>query len=144
MKKRLIIFGTLFLVALVGAAGFAYRLYNKPHRDISAEAATFQFTEMDLEALFEEDVLAADKKLRDQVLEVRAVVKSKEQTASLQHITFDRGGNFMVSVALDSTETKQVAEGQELVVKGLYVGAVEGDTDFGIPGEIKIKNAFIQ
>lgn len=144
MKKILLIIGCVFLVGVGIAAFIGYRMYNKPHRDISSEPAAFTFTETELAAMFTDNLPTSDQQMKDKVIQVSGSVKSVEQSGNITNITFDEGGSYIISTALDSTETQRIETGNTISIKGLYVGAIEGDSDFNIPGEIKIKNGFVQ
>lgn len=144
MKKFLIIGVVIFLVGASVAGIIAYRMYNKPHRDIAREEPAFTMTEEELARMFSDDAAASELKLKNKVIQFSGSLKTVEQSGGVKNLTFDLGGSYMISAALDSTETKTPKAGDALTVKGLYVGAIEGDADFGIPGEIKIKNGFIQ
>ena len=143
---RKVFFALLGLVVLGAAVGgvFIYRLYNKPHRDIAAEAPAFTFTETELVDRFTEDAPGTDREIKDRVIRLGGMVRKTEASGGLMHLTFDGGGAYMVAVSLDSTEHARPQAGTDISVKGLYVGFIEGDTGFGIPGEIKIKNGFVQ
>lgn len=144
MRKLLLILGGVASLGAIVAGIFIYRLYNKPHRDIAAEAPAFTLTETELLGMFTDGAPTADEKLKNKVVQISGTVKKAETGNGITNLTFDSGGSYIVSAALDSTETKPVQSGAALSVKGLYVGFIEGDEDFGIPGEVKIKNGFVQ
>jgi len=144
MKKLLLILGGVAFLGVAVAGIFIYRLYNKPHRDIASEAPAFTLTEAETLRMFTDNATSADEKLKNKVIQVSGAAKKLEMANGLGNLTFDSGGGYIISVAMDSTETDMVVPGEPVSVKGLYVGFIEGDEDFGIPGEVKIKNGFVQ
>lgn len=144
MKKVLIILGVIALLGLTTLLVIGYRMYNKPHRNIADETPAFTLTEPELAAMFTDNAAASDQKLKDRVIQLSGTVKKTEQSNGIMHLTFDSGGGYIVSAALDSSETDRPKAGVQVSLKGLYVGFIEGDTDFGIPGEVKIKNGFVR
>lgn len=144
MKKVLLILGVIALAGIITAVAIGYRMYNKPHRNIADETPAFTLTEPELTAMFTDNASASDQKLKDKVIQLSGTVKKTEQSNGIMNLTFDAGGGYMISAALDSTETDRPQAGAQVSLKGLYVGFIEGDTDFDIPGEVKIKNGFVQ
>lgn len=144
MKKWGLIFGGIVLTGIVVGGIFVYNLYNKPHRDIATEIPAFTLTETELADMFGKAAQPSDQKLKDAVLALSGTPAKTEESGGTCHLTFDKGGDYIISVSLDSSEHKRPQAGTETALKGLYVGFVEGDTGFGIPGEIKIKNGFIR
>lgn len=143
MKKALIILGLIALAGVATAVFIGYRMYNKPHRNIADETPAFTLTESELVVMFTDNAAGSDQKLKDKVVQLSGSVKKTEESGGIMNLTFDEGGSYIVSVALDSTETDRPQAGAEVSLKGLYVGFIEGDADFGIPGEVKIKNGFV-
>lgn len=65
---------------LVGGGIVAYKMYNKPHRDIAAEAANFTLTADALFAEYEANEEASNAKYLDKVIEVSGKIESIDKT----------------------------------------------------------------
>ncbi|MCG9909787.1 MAG: hypothetical protein MH137_00675 [Flavobacteriales bacterium] len=144
MKKYKYILLALLVLGIAGAGIYGYRLYNKPHRGIADEKPAFTLTDKELADSFEGDAAAQHQKLNNQVIVVSGTVKKMQEENGFTSLSMDPGGEYVISVTLDEKETAKPEAGKTISVKGLYVGHLEGEPDFGIPGEIKLKNGFIQ
>ncbi|MFT4525879.1 MAG: hypothetical protein ACI9FU_000297 [Granulosicoccus sp.] len=89
MKK--VVIGIL-VACLIG--GFvAYKMFNKPHRDIDAESAVATVSADDLFADFEADEAAANASYLDQVIEV---------SGTIDEVSEDAEGNTVVILAAET------------------------------------------
>jgi hypothetical protein len=70
MKKSLVI---IFLLFILAGFWIAYRMYNKPHRDPTAESS-IQITAVDLFRSYETNEVEANGRYLDKVLEVSGKV----------------------------------------------------------------------
>lgn len=144
MKKGVIIAIVVGLI-LAGIGGyFVYKTYNKPHRSVADEEAAFTFTDAELAALFSRSATAGEEKLKNKVIAVSGTVKKTETANGFTSVSLDPGGAYIISIQMDQEEKGTVNKDAAISIKALYVGVIEGDEDFGIPGEIKLKNGFIQ
>lgn len=89
MKKYYIAAGICMMLSV--GFGFAFYLYNKPHRDTSAIKAEFSFDARDLYTEYRRNETAADKKLVDKVIEVRGTVSDMRQNDSTADIQLNTG-----------------------------------------------------
>ncbi len=121
----------LFLaLVVVGALGgyYAYRQWNKPHREVEqAEAAK----SVDATALFEEfssDETAANEKYLDQIVQVCGSVASVSEGDGDAQITIQlaTGGMGVVLCSLDPEKYSDIPsgikEGQQVCLKGICTG----------------------
>ena len=69
------------LVACIVAGGVAYKMYNKPHRDIGSEEAVATLSADELFTAFDEDEAAANAIYLDQVIEVSGIVDEVTEDA---------------------------------------------------------------
>ena len=138
----------LIAVLLVAVAGGAYGLYswNKPHRDIHDEAADFTTTVADLATEFQKDAKAADKKYHEKVLSFDGTVSGIEQGDSLASVSL-KGNDFcgVVCEMLPGTkeEVAKLKVGSPVKIKAFFMGFIEGDADFGMPGDIMFKKGLV-
>lgn len=140
MKKKIIL---ISLAALVGALGYGLWLFNKPHREIMDEKAAFSVTADQLTTEFARNDSLSHRRYFEQVVELRGQVTKISQVDSLVMITIDPGETFLVSCFLDKKETERPKVNDSVALKGLYVGYLSVDEDFGLPGDIKFRNCFV-
>ena len=117
----------LMIVAIIGLAiglGMAYKIYNKPHRDIAGEEADFA---MDAKALIEEfwaDENAANTKYLDKVISVSGTLVDKSASGSdftliLEDEYDGISARFDSAYALDNFERiNKLQAGQKISIKG--------------------------
>ena len=89
MRKTII---ALLAIGIIGGV-VAYKMYNKPHRDIDSEKSVASVTADDLFASYEADEAAANASYLDQVIEV---------TGTVEEIAEDAEGNTVVILAAES------------------------------------------
>lgn len=124
MKKGIII---ILAIAVLGGIGAYFYVFHKPHRDPSAEAATFQIMSVEIAQEFGNNEAAATEKYLDKVVEVKGTVLEVDgSTVILDNV---------VSCAGATVEAfNGVQEGDELVVKGRVIGFDD------LFGEVKLDN----
>ena len=140
MVKKLIIAG---LIVVVIASGFGLWLYNKPHRAIKNEKAFLSTTAASLASEFADNDSVSHRKYFEKVIEVSGRVTKVSDVDSLIMITIDPGESFLVSCFLDKEEKLRPLVDDSVLIKGLYVGYLPVDADFGLPGDIKFRNCFV-
>ena len=141
MKKLLTIGGIAFVLAAIYVWFF---VYNKPHKDIEASKADFKTTETKLVEAFDVNPQEANTKYNNKVLAFEGEISEIIKDDSLSSIVFHRSDSYSITCEVlpeYNNKALQLQAGSVLKVKGLYVGFMEVDPDFGLPGDIKLKKA---
>ena len=146
MKRRTkIILGVILLVGIAGAV-IGYRMWNQPHRDIHDEAAAFETSAVDLAAEFQKDAMAAEKKYHDKVVSFKGNVSEITPGDSLTSVSL-KGNDFcgVVCEMLPGTKdaVSKIKVGDAVTVKAFFMGFIEGDVEFGMPGDVMFKKGLI-
>jgi hypothetical protein len=124
MKKTMKWIGWALLVALVVGGIVVWRIWNKPHRDVTEETAT-DITATALVDSFVNNETSANARYLDKamvvtgkIIETGLVQDSSQQTITLQ------SNNMMTSVfcTLRKGENTQAATGDEIKVRGICKG----------------------
>ena len=122
MKKLLYILIPLFAVA----AFIGYRMWNKPHTDMSAQQSSFTVNSADLLKEFETDENQCNLKYMDKVIQIKGKVLRTENTDSTTIVTLDANNpDAAILCELDpySKHGKTVfTNGEEVVFKGICNG----------------------
>jgi hypothetical protein len=122
MNRKTILLGLLIL--LLTGAFIGYRMYNKPHRDLTNAAADFTLSATELFAGYEADEAAANTKYLDQVIRVKGTIMAiNTDEAGQTSLTLDAGG-LMGGVICQMDPALEIifAEGQEVTLNGLCTG----------------------
>ncbi len=132
------IFVGLFLVGVAGVF-FAYRIYNKPHLDVSEADADYILNLSTLMDEFEDNPNNAQNKYTDKVVVVSGTV-ADFQLGELTSIILDDGQGLLANceMSVDSDLTKDQLENflnsnEEVRLKGLFVGYED------LLGEVQLK-----
>ena len=128
------------VISIIGITYMAY-LYFEPAKDIARQKTDMQLTEDSIVNDFIKDGKSADSLYKNKIVELSGKVKKIETQDSISTLIFDNGGNFIIIAnCLSSTnqELKQLKEGTNITVKGIYSGYIINDEAFMIPAEIKI------
>lgn len=118
----------LILAALmfIGAA-IAYKMYNKPHKDLGSEEADFKITATQLATEFEMDEAAADAKFLNKIIEVSGTLSAINEVEAKTIWVLDTGNPLSsVQCEMDSRFIKDVSgkigPGAAVVVQGMCSG----------------------
>jgi hypothetical protein len=117
MKKLIPVI--IIIAAIIGGT-VAYRMYNKPHRDIASEDAAFSLTADALFDAFEEDEAAANALYLDKVVEVTGDVAEVTDNSAGQAVIIITAANAMlggVSATMQETGIVNISEGETVTVK---------------------------
>lgn len=117
MKKLIPI--VILIAAIIGGT-VAYRLYNKPHRDIASEEAAFSLTADALFDAFEADEAAANAKYLDKVVKVTGEVAEVTENSAGQAVITITAANAMlggVSATMQEAGEADISEGETVTVK---------------------------
>ena len=123
MKKKL----TLWLVAaiLLAAAIWAWKVYNKPHKDFASEKHAFELSAQELFTAFGQDEKKANQKYLGQVLLVTGTVQKKDRSDKGKTVLLLQTNDplFGVSCFLEDTNRgSDVPEGATVKIKGVCDG----------------------
>jgi len=119
MKKSAIL---IFVVIVLSGSWIAYRMYNKPHRDPSTEAA-IQISSVELFQNFESDEAEANGRYLDKVLEVSGKVIEITTNQELIPIIVLETENPMFAVRCTMEDPNVKANKGEVVrIKGICTG----------------------
>jgi hypothetical protein len=114
-----------FGLLLAGVLMFlAYRYYNKPHREVWREEAAYRLHIDDIFREFQTDEAVAFEKYNSQVIELLGTYSRMEGSAEsdILLLTGTAGNANCLMQAHDPSEYSQLEEGQEVRLKGLFVG----------------------
>ena len=128
------------VISIIGISYLAY-LYFEPTKDIATQKTDLHLTEEILINDFIKSDKIADSLYKNKIVELTGKVKKIEAQDTISTLVFDNGGNFIIIAnCLSSTnqELKQLKEGTNITVKGIYSGYIINDDTFMIPAEIKI------
>lgn len=123
MRPKIILYTSIAIVAVMLL--YVYYLYNKPHRNVSAEEATQSETAANLFKKFSENEQTANEMYLDKVVRVRGKVKeiSKDDKGNTVVIleTGDPAGG--INCTFDEKEKSKTFKKEENIeVKGLCTG----------------------
>lgn len=121
MKQRSFFIIAGVIAVLLGGL-IAYKIYNKPHRDIAAERADYTVTADALFDEFEQDEPAANAKYLDNVVEVSGILEEIGFNTDDIPVYTLKAENAMIggiSATLESTEehNANLQPGDEVIVK---------------------------
>lgn len=111
MKKGVIV--VLVLVILGGLGAYLY-VFNKPHRNPSAETASYSLAASELAQKFVTDQKASNQKYVDKVVEVSGTAMEVTDT----YIILD---NVLNCTMADAIGTSGVQAGDEITIKGRVI-----------------------
>lgn len=114
------------LVACIVGGFIAYKIFNKPHRDIDAESVIATITADALFAEFESDEAAANASYLDQVIEVSGTIDEVTEDAEGNTVVILTAETAMmggVSATIDPSVSEfSATPGVEITLKGRCTG----------------------
>jgi hypothetical protein len=119
------------LISILCIVGFStlfigYKIYNKPHINVANEAADIEQTANTLFTEFSIDETKANAKYVDKIIAVKGVVTSISEEGKKAAIALQTNDSFGTVVcyltAKDSKKSRQIKEGQLIVLKGICTG----------------------
>lgn len=122
MKRKL-----LFAVSLIVVVIFIYSLYqyNKPHRNINKEDASFSVSADELYNQFEGNIDEASAKYADKVVTLAGKVASVDKNPNGDFFVIMKGDNLNINFAMDPAtkfNEKDFPLESTIKIKGLFVG----------------------
>lgn len=138
MRKALILIG---LIALAMAI-YAYRLYNKPHTDVSSSSADIQVEASALFQAYQDNEQAANETYADKILEVRGRVAGMDASNALEPLLLLQvsDNERAIVCGFDPTITdalQKIEVGSTIAVKGLCKGW-NGDAELDLLAEPEV------
>ncbi len=121
--KRKILFALSIVVVVVIV--YSLYMYNKPHRNINKEEASFNMTVDELYNQFEQNVDEASAKYADKVVTLAGKVASVDKNPNGDFFVIMKGENLNINFAMDPTaefNEKDFTVEQNIKIKGLFVG----------------------
>jgi len=146
MKKRtkLTLILSVWMISLLAVIIVIYRIFFKPHRDISSAKPDFVTTVADMIEAFDKNDSIAHAMYNNKVVQFTGEVHSALESDSLVSLIFDPGASLTVTCEMlpDQEEKAQnTSPGTSVTIKALYVGYLY-DTilaEMGEKGDIKLK-----
>jgi exoribonuclease II len=135
------IFLLFTIVVFIFTLLYGLKLYFEPVKIISEQKTDIILSDSLLFSDFNNDNILADKRYRNKIIEISAIVKKTEVNDSTFNIIIDNGGNYIIiasCIAEIKNELLQINENSKLKIKGIYTGYIINDETFMIPAEIKI------
>ncbi len=134
-KTGKIILGSTLLLLAIGLAG-AYRIWNKPHKNVEdAPAITVSATE--LYNSFIKDSAKANELYTNKVLQVSGEVSQVSINQQSQQVFFLKTGIPEAFINCTVEGKKLSAKtGDKVRIKGICSGYIGGDADMGLPGDV--------
>jgi hypothetical protein len=142
--KRLL---TIFIILFVIGAGFGtYKfvtIWYMPKRNVAKEKPAYTLTTVEVAKDFSSDTTAAEKKYKNNVIEVSGIVSSIEKDKDKNvNLIFDTTGVELQFTFLNefNEEASKLKKGDKVKLKGNYTG-YSNDDIFGL--QVKFNNGFI-
>ena len=137
MKRRSIKNITYIFIALVVIASIAgYLLWNKPHTNILKSEA-IETTSVDLYKIFITDSTKAKTNYVNKVLNVSGIVKGVSVNQEHHQIILLKTSESDASVNCTMEDSGLgIKVGDQILLKGLCVGYIPGETEMGLPGDV--------
>lgn len=124
MKLKKIIIGILVL-GIIGAF-VGYKMYNKPHVDVSEASADITISANKILEEFSSDETTANSKYLEKIIEVKGVVsetKLEKEKGIITLKTNDDFGSVLCHLSDEATQKMSaLKEGQTITVKGICTG----------------------
>jgi DNA/RNA endonuclease YhcR with UshA esterase domain len=124
MNIKKIIIGVLVL-GIVGSF-IAYKVYNKPHVDVSEAAADISISANAILQEFSTDETTANSKYLEKIIEVTGIISDTKVEKGLGIITLETNDDFgsvLCHLSEEATVSMSVLkQGQSITVKGICTG----------------------
>lgn len=140
LKRNILIF--FIAIVLIGAIT-GYMMWNKPHLDVK-DAEAVKITAIDLYKIFTTDSASAKIKYLNKVIAVTGEVKQVSLNQQNQQIILLKTHDPDASVNCTMEEKgNNIKAGDNIVVKGICSGYINGDVDMSLPGDVFLIRCYI-
>lgn len=143
MKKFLLL--GFIAITLLGVYTWFF-VYNKQHKDIEAAQANFTTSATSLITEFTAQKDSAQKKYNEKVVQLEGTVLEILGDDSTSSVVLAGNENYTLicEVLNKYNDQAQTLKPQDKIeIKGLFVGFMEADADFGLPGDLRFKKCSI-
>lgn len=140
------IIGAVIGVGIIVGGIVGYKMWNQPHRDINDEKADFQTTSVELASEFQKDAKSANTKYHEKVVELKGKVTQIVPGDSLTSITLAGNDAYTTTCEMlpgTNDAVSKVKKDDEITIKAFFMGFMEGEVDFGMPGDILFKKGVL-
>lgn len=142
MIKKISVF---IIVAGAIAALYGIYLYQKPIESLTEKKADISIPATELINEFSQNSEEANNKFLNQIVEINGSISRFINEKGLIAAEIDQGGSFVISLNLDTNVfSGTLNEGASYGFIGRYSGYIDEDSDFEIPGEIKLSSCVVK
>jgi len=134
----------LLVILLIVAIGLiaAYRIWNKPHKNVE-DAAAIAITATDLYNSYIKDSAKANELYTNKVLQVsgeesQVSIHQQSQQVLLLKTAVDEA---FINCTVEGKKVNAKA-GDKIRIKGICSGYISGDADMGLPGDVFIIRSY--
>jgi hypothetical protein len=113
-------------VVIIGGL-IAYKVYNKPHKDVAAITADYTLDAEELFNAFQENESKANEMYLDKILQVTGKVRKIEQSEEYTVLILESGdlmGGIRCEFAPGDLSGAEISEGEEVTLKGICSGSL--------------------
>lgn len=122
MKRKIL---TIVLLAAISVFIYSLYQYNKPHRNIGKEKASFSLSVEELYSQFEANIDQASTKYADKVMTLSGKIAKVEQNQSGGFNVLMKGENLRINCEMDPAariNTENLKTDLPVKIKGLFIG----------------------
>lgn len=117
----------ILVAAIASAAGVGYAMWNKPHEDLTEEAANFTLASTELYTEYTSDEAAANSTYLGKTVELTGIVAEKKEEEGNRAILLLEipGEMFGINCAFEadhSAEVQSIEPGQSITLRGKVDG----------------------
>jgi len=122
-RKKLITWVLLSVLVILGTGGIVgYKMYTKPHRNVS-QAKSLQVTAAGLVAAYENNEANANSMYLDKILEVTGEINEVTKNQKGETVITLKGGDMSgVICTLEGIASPDIKPGSSVVIKGICTG----------------------
>jgi len=122
-RKKLITWVLLSVLVILGTGGIVgYKMYTKPHRNVS-QAKSLQVTAAGLVAAYENNEANANSMYLDKILEVTGEINEVIKNQKGETVITLKGGDMSgVICTLEGIASPDIKPGSSVVIKGICTG----------------------
>jgi hypothetical protein len=143
MIKKIVL--AIFIVGFLGGGGYAAWMYFKPHQNILKAKPTQTLTAEQIIDQFSAAAEAENNAWVGEIIQINGKITKLNEQNNVIVVSMDYGKNYIVQAYLKEGvyEVSKLKVGDEITLKGKFVGVMIIDEDFFIPGDIKLEQCYI-